>query len=201
MAKHTIIVDPYGHTQLEDQAAGFCPGIPAAKISHQQFVELPRGIVIKAINSTNWVFEALWNVYGGKGTGQQWYLYLKEKFESVGFKVSVHNKCMFFRGNVIYCLYTGDSIIATPTDKELDNVIKDMKSTGLALTVEGFLENFLGVHINTKEDGTYKLSQQRLIDTVIQEVFRDYSPTTFKNVPMALSKLLSCHLESQDHDK
>jgi hypothetical protein len=43
--------------------------------------------------------------------------------------------------------------------------------------------------------------QQRLIDTVIQEVFREDPPSIFKDVPMTSSKLLSCHLKSQDHDE
>jgi hypothetical protein len=47
---------------------------------------------------------------------------------------------MFYRGRVIYCLYTDDSILAAPTDEELEEVIGDMKSTGLDLTVEGVLE-------------------------------------------------------------
>mgnify|MGYP006197428943 FL=1 len=49
---------------------------------------------------------------------------------------------MFYRGRVIYCLYTDDSILAAPTDEELEEVIWDMKSTGLDLTVESILEDF-----------------------------------------------------------
>jgi hypothetical protein len=76
-----------------------------------------------------------------------------------------------------------------------------MKSTGLDLTVEGILEDFLGVHIDTKEDGSYELSQSRLIKSVISEVFGDSQPSTAKDVPMASSRLLSRHLESEDHDE
>jgi hypothetical protein len=73
-------------------------------------------------------------------------LYLKQRLEAIGFRVSDHDKCMFYRGNVIYCLYTDDSILAAPTDEELEEVISDMKPTGLDLTVESLLEDFLGVH-------------------------------------------------------
>jgi Reverse transcriptase (RNA-dependent DNA polymerase) len=147
------------------------------------------------------VFEALQNVYGGKDAGRQCYLYLKQRLEAIGFKVSDHDKCMFYRGNVIYCLYTDNSLLAAPTDNELEEVIRDMKSTGLDLTVEGLLEDFLGVHIETQEDGTYELSQARLIKTVIKEILGDSPPSTCKDIPMASSRLLSRHLDSEDHDE
>jgi hypothetical protein len=104
-------------------------------------------------------------------------------------------------GSVIYCLYTNGSIVAAPTNEELDEVIEDMNSTGLDLTMEGFLENFIGVHIDTKEDVIYKLSQQGLIDTVIQEVFEEQPPSIFKDIPMVSSKVLSHHLKWEDHDE
>ena len=57
----------------------------------------------------------------------------------------------------------------------------------------------MGVHIDTKEDGSYELSQSRLIESVISEVFGDSPPPTVKDVPMASSRLLSRHLDSEDH--
>ncbi|MGL5935137.1 MAG: reverse transcriptase domain-containing protein, partial [Cetobacterium sp.] len=137
----------------------FVQAFPQATISHQQFVELPRGIEIEGISSEEYVFEALKNVYGGKDAGRQWYLHLKRNLERIGFRVSAHDECMFFRGNVMYCLYTDDSIITAPTNQELDQVIEDMKQCGLDLTMEGTMEDFLGVHIHKKDNNTYELSQ------------------------------------------
>jgi hypothetical protein len=77
-----------------------------------------------------------------------------------------------------------------------------MKSTGLDLTVEGVLEDFLGVHIKTLENGTYELSQSRLIESVIKEVFGDSPPNTTKDIhTMASSHLLRGHPESESHDE
>ena len=69
-------------------------------------------------------------------------------------------KASSFRGNVIYALYTGDSILAGPDDNELNKVICNMKSTGLELTKEGNLSDFLGVNIDRKADGTIHLMQR-----------------------------------------
>jgi hypothetical protein len=49
--------------------------------------------------------------------------------------------------------------------------------------VEGVLEDFLGVHIKTLENATYELSQSRLIELIITEVFGDSPPSTTKDIP------------------
>ena len=85
----------------------------------------------------------------------------------------------------MYVLYTDDSIIAAPTDEELDDVIVEMKQIGLDLTVEGFLEDFLGVHIEINADGTIEMSQRRLIDSIIEEVFGSDQLPSPKDIPIA----------------
>ena len=42
------------------------------------------------MDPTEWVFEVLNNVYGGKDAGGQWYLHLKSKLELIGFKRSTY---------------------------------------------------------------------------------------------------------------
>jgi Reverse transcriptase (RNA-dependent DNA polymerase) len=75
------------------QQLDFVQAFPQADISHQQFVELPMGIEIEGVNSNDWVFEALRNLYGGKNAGRQWYLHLKRHLEDIRFKVSQHDEC------------------------------------------------------------------------------------------------------------
>jgi hypothetical protein len=63
-------------------------------------------------------------------------------------------------------LYTDDSILAGPDEQELDNIIKDMISSKLVLTVEGNISDFLGVRIEKRTDGTVSLTQPHLIDQI-----------------------------------
>jgi hypothetical protein len=98
------------------------------------------------------------NVYGGKDAGRQWYLFLCKILEEVGFVKSKIDDCPFYNGNVIFVLYTDDSIMAGPTDQEMDDVIEQMKASGLQLTVDGTLADFLGVNIN-QEDDKFTLTQ------------------------------------------
>jgi Reverse transcriptase (RNA-dependent DNA polymerase) len=184
------------HTRQLD----FVQAYPQAKISHQQFVELPKGIDIEGVDPRLWVFEVINNVYGGKDAGRQWYLHLKDKLEAIGFRQSAFDECTFYRGRVMYCLYTDDTILAGPTIKEINECIRDMEKAGLILTVEGELADFLGVNITRNDDGTFTLTQPSLIDSIIEEVFGkdpDALPSA-KSTPMASSKLLSRHLGSPE---
>ena len=52
-----------------------------------------------------------------------------------------------FSQNVIYILYTDDSILFGPTQKEIDSCIEAIKVAGLKITVEGDIKDFLGVNI------------------------------------------------------
>ena len=160
----------------------------------------PKGIKIDGIDPQEWVFEVINNVYGGKDAGRQWYLHLKSKLEEIGFKRSLFDECLFYRGRVMYSLYTDDSILAAPTDEELDQAIDDMEKAGLELTVEGLLEDFLGVNIKQLDDGSYELTQPRLIDSILEEVFGTDPLPNPKAVPMASSKLLSRHHDSPDFE-
>ena len=54
----------------------------------------------------------------------------------------------------MYVLYCDDSIIAAPSDKEIDQVIKDLKGQQLDLTDEGKIGDFLGVKIQKQPDGS-----------------------------------------------
>ena len=40
-----------------------------------------------------------------------------------GLPIFFWDKCVFYKGRVIYVLYTDDSIIAAPAQKEIDNEI------------------------------------------------------------------------------
>ena len=72
------------------------------------------------------------------------------------FKKSEYDPCVFYRGKVLYLIYTDDSILAAPTKDEVEKCIADIKKTGLQITDEGTLNDILGVHIERRKDGTIK---------------------------------------------
>ena len=68
----------------------------------------------------------------------------------------------------MYVLYTDDSILAGSDEKKTDNVIAKMRKTKLDITIEGTLEDLLGVNSNRKDDGPIHLTQPHLIDSILR---------------------------------
>jgi hypothetical protein len=66
-----------------------------------------------------------------------WNKHLIRKLKHVGFGASQIDKCLFYKGQSVFVLYTDDSILAGPDPKELDSIIEEMKKAELDLTVEG----------------------------------------------------------------
>ena len=76
----------------------------------------------------------------------------------------------FYYGRTRYVIYTDDSILAGPDPKEIDVIIKKMRQANLDITIEGDLEDFLGVNIDRKEDGSIHLTQPHLIDSILRDL-------------------------------
>jgi hypothetical protein len=103
------------------------------------------------------------NVYGSKNAGRTWYQYLINKLiKEVGFVQSKVDKCVFYKGKVMYILYTDDSVLAGPNWTEIEAVIEDIKQAKLDIKVEGDIQDFLGINIDWKEDGSIHLTQPHL---------------------------------------
>ena len=134
------------------------------------YMKIPRGFEIEGAAKDEYLLHIRRNIYGQVQAGRVWNKYLVGKLIDIGFKHSMVDKSVFFRGNVICALYTDDSILAGPDDAELDKVIQDMGSTGLELTKEGDLSDFLGVNIERKVDSTVLLTQPQLINQILSDL-------------------------------
>ena len=142
------------------------------------------------------------NIYGQKQAGRVWNRYLVKKLvDEVGFVQSEIDECLFYKGGVIYALYTDDSIIAGPSKREVASVVESIKKAGLNVTIEGALEDFLGVNIDRKDDGTIHLTQPHLIDKILMDLKMNQDDLKVKTTPAASSRILSIHSESERFDK
>ena len=173
---------------------------PQAPIRVKQYMKLPKGISIPGVdNPDDWALEVHKNIYGGKDAGRQWYLHLAGKLIDIGFARSDFDECVFYKGTCMYVLYTDDSILAGPNEEELSRVLKEIEDAELGITDEGEVADFLGVHIR-KEGDEYHLTQPKLIDSILEELNLDGSDVHTKDIPMASSKLLSRHPDSDSFD-
>jgi hypothetical protein len=96
----------------------------------------------------------------------------------------------------MYVLYTDDSILVGPDEAEIDQVIEDIKQARLNITIEGDLQDFLGINIDRKPDGSIHLTQPHLIDQILKDLRLDTDDVHTKPTPSASSKLLSRHKNS-----
>jgi hypothetical protein len=142
------------------------------------------------------------NVYGQKQAGRVWNKkYLVDRLvNQVGFKQSKVDECVFYKGNVIYVLYTDDSILAGPNQTEIDQVIELIKVAGLDITVEGDVQDFLGVHIIRGDDGTVNFTQPHLIDKILVELGLDGPNVKTNDTPARSLVLISRHSNSEPFD-
>jgi Reverse transcriptase (RNA-dependent DNA polymerase) len=173
---------------------------PQAQVDRPMYMEIPQGFSPNGEQGEDYVLEVLMNIYGSKQAGRVWNTHLVGKLVSIGFVQSKHDPCVFYKGRAMYVLYTDDSILAGPDSDELDDIIEQIKSTGLKITSEATLEDFLGVNIDHREDGTIHMTQTRLIDSILADLGLDKPNVAGKDTPAATSKLLSHHPRSAPFD-
>jgi hypothetical protein len=114
------------------------------------------------------------NIYGQKEARRVWHQYLVKRLNgTLGFMQSKTDECTFYPGKTIYALYTADLILAGPDKDEIQQVIKGIKSAKLNITEEGDLEDFLGVQIERKKDGSIHLTQPQSIDQILRDLRLD----------------------------
>ena len=116
------------------------------------------------------------------------------------FKQSTVDERVFYHGNVLYVLYTDDSILAGPNRDEIEQVLKELKEAKLDITDEGDVKDFLGVNIEKQNDGTIHMTQPHLIDQILKDLNMNGDDVKIKDTPAALSRLLSRHTNSKDFD-
>ena len=104
------------------------------------------------------------SLYGLVQAPLYWYNHLKNALENKGFKASKQEPCMFYgRGMVVLC-YVDDCLFFGPDQGQIDEFIKELKDSGMALTVEDDVYAFLGVKLKIhKATGKLTLTQRRLM--------------------------------------
>ena len=192
----TMAIAHNWHTIQLDYVLAF----PQAPVDKELYMKVPVGVTING-TPKDYALKLNKNVYGQKQSGRVWNNYLTRKLiKEVGFKQSKIDPCVFYKGKAMYVLYTDDSILAGPNRPELLKIIEDIRKAKLNITVEGDLQDFLGVNIDRKPDGTIHLTQPHLIDQIVKDLGLDDDKVTHKSTPAASSKILRAHADSKDID-
>ena len=125
------------------------------------------------------------------------------------------DECVFYRESVMYVLYTDNSILAGRDLKEVERAIEDIKKTKLDITIEGDIQDslgvisterrmgqsVLGVNLDRKKDGTIHLTQPHLIDQILDNCDLKKMPSQdhFQLHPQDYFRDTQVHLTLMDH--
>jgi hypothetical protein len=121
------------HTKQLDFVLAF----PQALVEREIYMTIPKGFEINEGRNEDYVLLLHRNVYGQKQAGRVWNQHLtKILINRVGFTQSKVDDCIFYKGQVMYVLYTDDSILAGPDEDEITQVIADMRKAKLDITIE-----------------------------------------------------------------
>ena len=182
----------------ETRQVDFVLAYTQADVECELYMKLPKGFEMDTPG--DYVLKLKKNLFGQKQAGRVWNQHLVDKLHSIGFRSSDIDECLFYRGQSVFVLYTDDSILAGPDSSELDQILEDMKTVGLKLTVEGDISDFLGVQIDRTEDRGFHLSQPHLIADILKELRLDGKKTSTKKVPGSSSNPLLRYPTSTDFD-
>ena len=176
---------------------------PQAPVEKEIYMKIPKGFEIDgAKHNGEHVLKLHKNVYGQKQAGRVWNKYLVNKLvNKLGFVQSKIDECVFYRGKTMYVLYTDDSLLAGPDQKEIDQIVEDLKKVGLNITDEGDIQDFLGINISMRKDKTVHLTQPHLIDQILKDLGMDNDNVKTKNIPALSSKILGRAKEDKEFDK
>ncbi len=100
----------------------FVMAYPQAPIEMDVYMELPPGIDTTLGDSKDFVLLLLNNLYGKKQAGRVWNQNLVDKH--IGFKQSLVDECMLYRGDIIFMIYVDDGIFIRKSDEQITAAIE-----------------------------------------------------------------------------
>ena len=167
---------------------------PQAPIEMDMYMELPQGIETRYGNSNDHVLKLLRNIYGQKQAGRDWNQYLVDKLTSIGFVQSQVDECVFYRGDIIFIVYVDDGIFLGKSDSQLQAAIAKLQGLDLNIEDQGHPADYVGVNFRQLCDGSYKLTQRALTDSIIADA--NIGDAKTKTVPAKVSEHLHAFKDS-----
>jgi hypothetical protein len=182
------------HTRQLD----FTMAYPQADIEVPLYMDIPKGFTCNGSKRTH-CLKLLKNLYGQKQAGRTWHLHLRQGMLDLGFVQSEVDDCIFYRGDVIFMVYVDDAIFMGPDASAIDKCIEDMK-TFFTMQDEGDISDYLGIKVSKLPNGTIKLAQPQLIDSILHNL--NYAENTkSKPTPAPSSVILQRDLDGAAFDE
>jgi hypothetical protein len=164
---------------------------PQADAECDLYLSIPRGFHSNETGSSALhVLKLIKNIYGQKQAGKVWNDYMNDKLTTkLGYTRSKIDPCLYYHGTALFVIFVDDGIFASPDAKEIDKLKIEMGQV-FEMTDEGDLNDYLGVNIDRRSDGTIELTQPHLINQIIEDVnfvpetkTKKHTSTIIQNAP------------------
>ena len=166
-------------------AIDFSSAFVQAKLDTPVWIHLPRGF--KSSKTGKTCLRLKKSLYGLSIAPKKWMELLHGALIEMGYTQSSFDQCLFYKDGVLIGTYVDDCCCAFKDKKLSEEFVSDLRKRGFELTVEGSLEEFLGIKLVRDESGTFNLTQQGLIDKVIQTTgLEDCNPNSVPAAPRTL---------------
>jgi len=142
-----------------------------APIDKDIYVQQPPGYELTDESNRQLTCHLKKSLYGLKQSGRNWHNTLTDFLKSKGFRVSDTDPCVYIlqtpSNERIIILFWVDDIILASSNTTLIETTKQDLNTRFKMDDRGELRWFLGVDFKRLADGSYVMSQERYIDTIL----------------------------------
>jgi Reverse transcriptase (RNA-dependent DNA polymerase) len=129
-----------------------------------------------------------------------WYKYLVDKMKAeLNFQQSKYDPCVLWNDGCLIVIYTDDTIITGSNERKIDETIEKISKI-FKITSEDSVDDFLGVNVARRDNGTICITQPKLIQSILDDLGLAVGAKT-KSTPAASSKILQQHLNSPDFNE
>ena len=159
-----------------------------AKLDNPVWIHLPRGFGSNDSSGNKRCLRLEKSLYGLSIAPRQWMLHIRKALiEDLHFELSEFDECLFYRDGVMIGLYVDDCVCCFREQSLIDDVISELRANGFELTVEGTLEEFLGIKLVRNQDSSFTLTQVGLIKKVLAAAgMEDCNPNAVPAVKQTL---------------
>ena len=176
----------------------FVMAYPQAPTEMLLYMRLPQGYKHNGMMRKPPALKLICNVYGQKQAGRVWNKYMDQGMHEISFTPSKFDPCLYFCGSIVFLVYIDDCIVFGPDDWSINRVVTDLHACSQQFTIDdqGDIGDFLGIQVQKQDDGSIKLTQPQLIESIIKDHLQSGSNT--KKMPAVTTNLL--HKDSDGPD-
>jgi hypothetical protein len=122
-------------------------------------------------------------LYELKQSPRNFFHHLRGKVHVVVVTSSTSDPCLFISDKVIALVYVDDTLLFSPKQEYINEILLKLKVKCLDLNIEEDVAGFLGVHVGKSPNGSIEPTQVGLMDRIIAALGLEQDKYTGKSTP------------------